>query len=434
MPGWPYSATSRRPGNTTWPPPGSSTPVAAVATRAASRWSGPNAAPAATTCSGVLRQRGDRRAVGPRIGAGDRDHRRPGGPGGRARRGDRRRQHRVRSRRDQHGHPGQRRRCRRRRQVVGGGDHVDVVGKADRTRGGPQHQRGARAEPVHLVAERAGVRCRLGGGESSTGACRRSACSTACATAPESSTGAMTTTGAEANSVVETAPASSSGDCSSRSTVESVGVRTSAGAASTELPASSGGPPAVVRGGGAPGEGDRQHERGRPGPVPVHCRADGHAIPLVVGRCDIAPAACRPSTVEDGSRSLGTPGEFRLSWHHHPSITVSQLLVWPAVGRRTVTTSHPGGPAAEDDVLVRAARTFVGMSVRAADRLGPVSLVQLRALTVIDEIDGANLVQLSDGMGVTVSTASRSGRPTRRRGPDRPPSVRGHASRDHHQR
>jgi DNA-binding MarR family transcriptional regulator len=58
-------------------------------------------------------------------------------------------------------------------------------------------------------------------------------------------------------------------------------------------------------------------------------------------------------------------------------------------------------------VLVRAARAFVGMSVRAADQLGPVSLVQLRALTVVDEAAGANLVQLSDGMGVTVSTASR---------------------------
>src|SRR4051794_19707255 len=61
----------------------------------------------------------------------------------------------------------------------------------------------------------------------------------------------------------------------------------------------------------------------------------------------------------------------------------------------------------EDAVLVRAARTFVGMSVRAADQLGSVSLVQLRALTVLDDVDGANLNQLSQGMGVTVSTASR---------------------------
>ncbi|WP_256375472.1 MarR family winged helix-turn-helix transcriptional regulator [Modestobacter sp. DSM 44400] len=47
------------------------------------------------------------------------------------------------------------------------------------------------------------------------------------------------------------------------------------------------------------------------------------------------------------------------------------------------------------------------MSVRAADQLGPVSLVQLRALTVIDDVGGANLLRLSEGMGVTVSTASR---------------------------
>ena len=72
-----------------------------------------------------------------------------------------------------------------------------------------------------------------------------------------------------------------------------------------------------------------------------------------------------------------------------------------------MTDAGTRGRTPEDDVLVRAARTFVGMSVRAADRLGPVSLVQLRALTVIDEADGANLMQLSDGMGVTVSTASR---------------------------
>ena len=72
-----------------------------------------------------------------------------------------------------------------------------------------------------------------------------------------------------------------------------------------------------------------------------------------------------------------------------------------------MTGSRPSATVSEDDVLVRAARTFVGMSVRAADQLGSVSLVQLRALSVIDEVDGANLMQLSDGMGVTVSTASR---------------------------
>lgn len=69
--------------------------------------------------------------------------------------------------------------------------------------------------------------------------------------------------------------------------------------------------------------------------------------------------------------------------------------------------ARPRGTALEDDVLVAAARTFVGISVRAADALGSVSLVQLRALTVLDDVDGANLMQLSEGMGVTVSTTSR---------------------------
>jgi DNA-binding MarR family transcriptional regulator len=72
-----------------------------------------------------------------------------------------------------------------------------------------------------------------------------------------------------------------------------------------------------------------------------------------------------------------------------------------------MTDVPPDGAAREAQVLVSAARTMVGVSVRAADQLGSVSLVQLRALTVVDEVDGANLLQLSDGMGVTVSTASR---------------------------
>ncbi|WP_171058319.1 MarR family winged helix-turn-helix transcriptional regulator [Modestobacter altitudinis] len=69
--------------------------------------------------------------------------------------------------------------------------------------------------------------------------------------------------------------------------------------------------------------------------------------------------------------------------------------------------TQPGGAVPEDVILVQAARTFVSVSVQAADQLGSVSLVQLRALSVIDEADGANLMRLTDGMGVTVSTASR---------------------------
>jgi DNA-binding MarR family transcriptional regulator len=63
--------------------------------------------------------------------------------------------------------------------------------------------------------------------------------------------------------------------------------------------------------------------------------------------------------------------------------------------------------ASEDEVLLAAARLVVGISVRAADRIGEASLVQLRALTVLSELPGANLMQLAKGMGVTVSTTSR---------------------------
>jgi DNA-binding MarR family transcriptional regulator len=61
----------------------------------------------------------------------------------------------------------------------------------------------------------------------------------------------------------------------------------------------------------------------------------------------------------------------------------------------------------EDDVLLGTARLVVGVSVRAADRIGEASLVQLRALTVLSDAGGANLAQLAEGMGVTVSTTSR---------------------------
>ena len=61
----------------------------------------------------------------------------------------------------------------------------------------------------------------------------------------------------------------------------------------------------------------------------------------------------------------------------------------------------------EDEVLLAAARAAMAVSVRAADKLGDVSTVQLRALTVLQETPGANLFQLAQGMGVTVSTTSR---------------------------
>lgn len=61
----------------------------------------------------------------------------------------------------------------------------------------------------------------------------------------------------------------------------------------------------------------------------------------------------------------------------------------------------------EDEVLLHLARTVVGISTRAADRLGALSVVQLRALTVLRDAGAANLNQLAGGMGVAVSTASR---------------------------
>jgi len=45
--------------------------------------------------------------------------------------------------------------------------------------------------------------------------------------------------------------------------------------------------------------------------------------------------------------------------------------------------------------------------VRAAEELGGLSAVQLRALTALRGRSGLNLAQLAEEMGVTVSTASR---------------------------
>jgi DNA-binding MarR family transcriptional regulator len=61
----------------------------------------------------------------------------------------------------------------------------------------------------------------------------------------------------------------------------------------------------------------------------------------------------------------------------------------------------------DDDVLLALARTVVGISTRAADQLGGVSVVQLRALTVLHKLGTANLGRLAEEMGVALSTASR---------------------------
>lgn len=62
---------------------------------------------------------------------------------------------------------------------------------------------------------------------------------------------------------------------------------------------------------------------------------------------------------------------------------------------------------AADEALLAVARLVMGVSVRAADELGDLSPVQLRALTVLRSGDGVNLATLAEGMGVAVSTASR---------------------------
>jgi DNA-binding MarR family transcriptional regulator len=57
--------------------------------------------------------------------------------------------------------------------------------------------------------------------------------------------------------------------------------------------------------------------------------------------------------------------------------------------------------------LLALARMAMDASVRAADDLGGLSPVQLRALTALRQVGRANLGTLAQNMGVTVSTASR---------------------------
>ena len=66
-----------------------------------------------------------------------------------------------------------------------------------------------------------------------------------------------------------------------------------------------------------------------------------------------------------------------------------------------------GRRTAADEALLTALRWAMAISVRAADELGDLSPVQLRALTVLQETPGANLNELASAMGVTVSTTSR---------------------------
>jgi len=66
-----------------------------------------------------------------------------------------------------------------------------------------------------------------------------------------------------------------------------------------------------------------------------------------------------------------------------------------------VTTSS------EERGLLALARLVMDVSIRATAELDGPSPVQLRALTALRQLAEANLVQLSDEMGVTVSTTSR---------------------------
>jgi DNA-binding MarR family transcriptional regulator len=61
----------------------------------------------------------------------------------------------------------------------------------------------------------------------------------------------------------------------------------------------------------------------------------------------------------------------------------------------------------DDDVLLAAVRAAMAVSVRAADEIGTISPVQLRALTVIQQSPGTNLGRLAQSMQVAMSTASR---------------------------
>jgi DNA-binding MarR family transcriptional regulator len=63
--------------------------------------------------------------------------------------------------------------------------------------------------------------------------------------------------------------------------------------------------------------------------------------------------------------------------------------------------------SAEDETLLDLARTVVGVSTRAAGRLGSISVTQLRALTVVAASGTARTGLLAGELGVSPSAASR---------------------------
>jgi DNA-binding MarR family transcriptional regulator len=61
----------------------------------------------------------------------------------------------------------------------------------------------------------------------------------------------------------------------------------------------------------------------------------------------------------------------------------------------------------DDEALLDVARVVMDASVTAADRVGGISTVQLRALRVIRALAGANLARLAERLDVGMSTTSR---------------------------
>lgn len=80
-------------------------------------------------------------------------------------------------------------------------------------------------------------------------------------------------------------------------------------------------------------------------------------------------------------------------------------------------TGAPAGHAQPDDrsevdhrldaALLSVTRALTALSLHAADQLGDVSVVQLRALTLLTDSEPISLAELAGRMGVTSSTASR---------------------------
>lgn len=65
------------------------------------------------------------------------------------------------------------------------------------------------------------------------------------------------------------------------------------------------------------------------------------------------------------------------------------------------------GRTEAETALLAAVREVMRVSLRAADQIGSVSVVQLRALSVLADVGECNLARLAEGVGVTVSTTSR---------------------------